>query len=73
MNLRPEDPIINDHFGDALWRVGRQLEATFQWHRALSLEPEPENVLAIKKKLKEGLLPIKGDKSSGSPEGGDGN
>lgn len=55
MQLRPEDPIINDHLGDALWRVGRQQEARFQWLRALGLEPEPDTVPAIEKKLKQGL------------------
>ena len=38
MELRPEDPVLNDHLGDAYWRVGREREARFQWDQALTLE-----------------------------------
>ena len=53
--LTPGDPTINDHLGDAYWRVGREREARFQWEKALSLEPEEDQIPIIKKKLKEGL------------------
>ena len=53
--LRPQDPIINDHLGDAYWRVGRRREAAFQWKRSLSLDPEEDVVTKIKRKLKVGL------------------
>ena len=39
VELRPVDPVINDHYGDALWMVGRKTEARFQWKRALSFKP----------------------------------
>ena len=39
VELRPQDPVINDHLGDAYWRVGRRQEARFQWRRALSRGP----------------------------------
>ncbi|RMD66824.1 MAG: hypothetical protein D6824_00055 [Planctomycetota bacterium] len=32
-----DDPILRDHLGDALWRVGRQQEAQAQWRVARSL------------------------------------
>ena len=53
--LQATDPVINDHLGDAYWRVGREREARFQWSRALSLEPTPEDAEAIRLKLAEGL------------------
>ncbi|MEM9798062.1 MAG: tetratricopeptide repeat protein [Pseudomonadota bacterium] len=53
--LLPLDPIINDHLGDILWTVGREREAEFQWRRALSLEPEPEDEVRIRRKLDVGL------------------
>ncbi len=53
--LRPDDPVINDHLGDAYWRVGRRLEARYQWTQALTLEPEPEEAVKMKLKLKSGL------------------
>ena len=37
--LRPEDPVLNDHLGDAYWRVGREREARFQCGPGLELEP----------------------------------
>jgi len=55
ISLYPQDPTINDHLGDAYWRVGRMREAEFQWQRALSFGPEPEQVSNIRKKLLQGL------------------
>lgn len=57
VELKPQDPVLNDHLGDALWRVGREREAKFQWDQSLTLDPEPEEVEKIKKKLIEGLPP----------------
>jgi len=39
IDLKPEDPTINDHLGDAYWRIGRTLEAKFQWAHARDLKP----------------------------------
>ena len=55
VELKPEDPTINDHLGDAYWRVGRTLEARFQWSHARDLKPEPEDLVKIEDKLKAGL------------------
>jgi len=55
VELKPQDPVLNDHLGDALWRVGREREARFQWDQALTLDPEPEEVEKIRKKVSEGL------------------
>jgi len=62
VELRPLDPIISDHLGDAYWKVGRKHEARFQWRRALSLNPEKEEVDRIEVKLEKGLeaVPEKG-------------
>jgi hypothetical protein len=46
---------INDHLGDACWRVGRVLEPRFQWSHARDLKPEPEDLVKIEAKLKSGL------------------
>ena len=55
VKLRPEDATINDHLGDAYWRAGRKLEATFQWAHARDSKPEPEDLVKIEEKLKNGL------------------
>jgi tetratricopeptide (TPR) repeat protein len=36
VELLPYDATINDHLGDAYWRNGRQVEAKFQWRRAVN-------------------------------------
>lgn len=55
IELKPADPVINDHLGDAYWRVGRKLEAKFQWNHARDLNPEPEDLEKILKKIENGL------------------
>jgi len=55
IQLKPGDPVINDHLGDVYWRVGRKLEAHFQWNHARDLNPEPEDVDRILKKVANGL------------------
>jgi hypothetical protein len=47
--------VINDHLGDAYWRVGRKLEAQFQWNHARDLNPDPEDLPKILDKIKNGL------------------
>ena len=51
VELKPADPEINAHLGDAYWQGGRRDEARLQWHRAPGLNPEPELAQAIEAKL----------------------
>ena len=53
--LEPVDPVVTDHLGDVYWAVGRKLEARFQWHRALSFDPEEKDAKRIRRKLEVGL------------------
>ncbi len=53
--LEPVDPVVNDHLGDVLWSVGREVEARFQWQRALSFGPEDADATRIRRKLEIGL------------------
>ena len=55
VSLRPGDPTINDHLGDAYWKVGRRLEAVFQWNHAIVNIKEEGQKDAIKEKIKNGL------------------
>ena len=56
VELTPDDPVINDHLGDVLWKVGRKREAEFQWRRALSFGPADDlDMDRIRKKLEVGL------------------
>jgi tetratricopeptide (TPR) repeat protein len=51
----PSNPTINWHLGDAYAANGRELEAQFQWRRALQLDPEPEEIELIHRRLEMGL------------------
>ncbi len=55
VQLRPNDATINDHLGDAYWKVGRKLEARFQWDKAKSMKLEADHLESINQKLKHGL------------------
>ncbi len=55
VELEPGDPDVNGHLGDAYWRIGRQVEARYQWQRVLSLEPDAEQRPRAEAKLKDGL------------------
>lgn len=62
--LEPVDPIVTDHLGDVYWAVGRQREAKFQWHRALSFDPEEKDAKRIRAKLQKGLDAVLADEGA---------
>jgi predicted negative regulator of RcsB-dependent stress response len=55
INMMPYDPIINEHYGDALWMMGKSAEARFHWGKALELEPEEDTIEDIKIKILKGI------------------
>ena len=57
VELMPEDPIVNDHYGDILWKLDRKIQARYFWKNVLNLK-ETENKMKknIKDKLIEGLI-----------------
>jgi Flp pilus assembly protein TadD len=57
VELEAGDPEINNHLGDAYWRVGRKDEAQFQWRRVLTLKPDDKVKAAAETKLASGLGP----------------
>jgi len=57
VELMPEDPIVNDHYGDILWKLDRKIQARYFWRNVLNLEEtEDEMKINIKDKLQEGLI-----------------
>jgi len=34
----PSDPIVNDHYGDILWKLDRKMQANYFWNNVLSFE-----------------------------------
>ncbi len=53
--LEANDVTVNDHLGDLYWAAGRRREAEFQWRRALTLDPDPADIVKIEAKLRDGL------------------
>ena len=51
--MEPEDATINGHLGDAYWAAGRKLLAEYQWRRALTLNPDPDDAAHFEARLRE--------------------
>ena len=47
IKLMPADPIINDHYGDVLWKNGNQIQARYYWKYVLNLEDAEEDLKEI--------------------------
>lgn len=62
--LEPVDPVVTDHLGDVYWAAGRQMEARFQWRRALSFSPEEKEAVRIRHKLEKGLDAVLADEGA---------
>jgi hypothetical protein len=61
IELRAGDPTINDHLGDVYWRVGRKVEAVYQWNRALIGDSDDVDKAKVKEKIANGLPPLEKD------------
>ena len=56
VELMPYDPVVNDHYGDILWKLNRKIQARYFWQAVLNLvETEDAMKETIKDKLIEGL------------------
>ena len=38
VELMPDDPIVNDHYGDVLWQLNRKMQAKYFWKSVLEFE-----------------------------------
>ena len=38
LELMPNDPIVNDHYGDILWKLNRKIQAQYFWNSVLKME-----------------------------------
>ncbi len=56
VELMPDDPIVNDHYGDILWMLDRKIQARYFWQNVLEMDDaETEMIENINKKMVEGL------------------
>ena len=52
----PNDPIVNDHYGDILWKLNRKIQAKYYWKSVIeSEESEDDMKKNVSKKLLKGL------------------
>ena len=53
VRLMPADPIVNDHYGDVLWKNGDKIQARYYWNYVLNLEKVEED---LKEKIEQKLI-----------------
>ncbi len=53
LQIMPNDPIVNDHYGDVLWKLNMKLQASYYWKSALSSNEADEQ---LKKDISEKLI-----------------
>ena len=41
----PEDPIVNDHYGDILWKLDRKIQARYFWSMVLEMKGVEEQLV----------------------------
>ena len=52
----PADPIVNDHYGDVLWKRGSKIQARYYWNYVLNLKKTEKDLKKeVEKKLIKGL------------------
>ena len=56
VELMPYDAIVNDHYGDILWKLGRKIQARYFWKSVFKMEDVNEELLQkINSKIIKGL------------------
>ena len=56
VELMPEDPTVNDHYGDILWKLNRKIQARYFWNNVLKFDDTDEDIRNnINIKMIEGL------------------
>ncbi len=56
VELMPDDPIVNDHYGDILWKLNQKIQARYFWNNVLSFDDTEDDMKEnINKKLITGL------------------
>ena len=47
VELMPDDPTVNDHYGDILWKLDRKIQARYFWESVLNLKKTENNMRKI--------------------------
>ena len=55
--LMPDDPIVNDHYADILWKLNRKIQARYFWGYVLTLDDSDEKMKkSVSEKIVNGLI-----------------
>ena len=56
VELMPDDPVVNDHYGDILWKLNRKIQARYFWSNVLKMDDTEEDIIKkINIKMIQGL------------------
>ena len=56
INIMPSDPIVNDHYGDILWKLDRKIQARYFWQNVLKMKDAEKDLIdKINLKMTNGL------------------
>ena len=56
VELMPDDPVVNDHYGDILWKLDRKIQARYFWSMVLVMKDAEQKLInKIQNKLIDGL------------------
>ena len=56
IQLKPDDPVIMNHYGDILWKLNRKLQAKYFWENVLKINNFKEiNKNELQLKLIKGI------------------
>ena len=53
VQLMPADPIVNDHYGDTLWKNGNKIQARYYWNYVINLKKTEKD---LRKTLKNKII-----------------
>ena len=45
VELMPDDPIVNDHYGDILWKLNRKIQARYFWANVLKMDDAEKEMI----------------------------
>ena len=51
VELMPDDPTVNDHYGDILWKLNRNIQARYFWNYVLKLDDTDDDIRKQIKKI----------------------
>ena len=57
VEIMPNDPIVNDHYGDILWKLDRKIQARYFWGNVLKMDDAEKDMIEnINIKMIKGLV-----------------